>query len=101
MCAVNVGIAHNYDAAVAQLGHIEVLVDAHTDGGDDIFDLLVFEDSVQSHALDIQNLATQRQDGLEVTITALLSTSTGGNAPDQGEVTAGGGLLPAIGKVSW
>ncbi len=72
MRSVNVGVAHNDDATVAQFGDIEVFVDARTNSRDDILDLIVFQDFVQSHALHIKDFTAQRQDSLEVTVASLL-----------------------------
>src|SRR5579859_3566219 len=68
---VNVGVAHDNDAAVAQLGDVETFVYARANGRDDIFDLFIFQDFVQTHTLDIEDFAAQGQDGLEVTVASL------------------------------
>ena len=62
---VHVGIGHDDDATVANLGDVEVEADAAADGGDDIADGLVGEDFVDPCFLDVQNLAAEGQDGLE------------------------------------
>ena len=71
MRPVNVGVAHDNDATVAQFSDIEAFVNTRANGRDDILDFLVFQDFVQSHTLDIQDFTAQWQDGLEVAVTAL------------------------------
>src|SRR5712692_7060854 len=76
MRPVNVGVAHDYDATVAQFGDVEVFVDARADGRDDVLDFLVFQDFVQSHALYVEDFTAQGQDGLEVAVASLLCATT-------------------------
>ena len=52
--AVNVGIAHDYDAAVAELGQVEVFADTYAGGCDDVFDLFVAEHFVEAGTLDVE-----------------------------------------------
>ena len=75
MRTVNVGVAHDDDATIAQLGHVEVLTDANADGGNDVLDLLVFQHLVQASTLDVENFTAQRQDGLEMAVTTLFCTT--------------------------
>ena len=46
--AVDVGIGHDDDLAVAQLGDVEVLTDAGTEGGDEAADRIGRQDPVQA-----------------------------------------------------
>src|SRR2546421_2955772 len=77
MCTVNISVAHNDDTPVAQFCHIELLTEADADSRNNILDLLVFQHLVEAGPLDIKNLTSQGQDGLEVAGAAPL----GGGAP--------------------
>ena len=78
MRAVNVCIGHDDDLVVARLGDIEVAAvagarrDAAADRGDQRLDGVARECAVVAHALDVQNLAAQGQDRLDVSATAVL-----------------------------
>src|SRR5579859_6911634 len=96
--AVNVGVAHDDDAAIAQFGHVEVLVDAYADGGNDVFDLFVFENFVESDAFDVEDFTAQGQYCLEMPVTPLFRTSACGIAFDQVEFAAVGAFLTTVGE---
>ena len=64
MRAVDVGVAHHHDLAVAALAGIFLFADAVAHGRDDVADLFVAEDAVEPGALHIQNLTPQGQDRL-------------------------------------
>src|SRR6266568_9191278 len=70
--AVNVGVAHDNDSPVAQFCQVELIADANAGGGNNVFDLLVFQHLVETGALDIQYFTAQWQNGLEVTVAPLL-----------------------------
>lgn len=55
VCSVNVGVAHDNDAAITQLRHVEVFVDTNTDGGDNVLDLFTLEYPVKADALNVQD----------------------------------------------
>ena len=74
--AVNVGIGHEHDLVVAQLLDIEFLVNASTQRGNNRLDLGILEDLIHAGLLHVQDLAAQRQDGLEHGIAAALSGAT-------------------------
>src|SRR2546426_9061360 len=63
---VYVGVAHDHDTPVAQLGQVEVFADTYTDGGDNVFDLLVFEHFVEAGTPDVEDFTAQGENGLEV-----------------------------------
>ena len=91
--AVDVGVGHDDDAVVAQLvGGERVLVigvlatrlaDAGAERGDQRGDRLGRQHLVETRALDVQDLAAQRQDRLELAIAALLGRAAGGVALDE------------------
>ena len=73
MAAVDVGVAHDDDPVVAELRDVEIGgPDARAERGDDVADLLRGERLVQPRLLDVQDLATQRQDGLDGSVSSLL-----------------------------
>ena len=78
MRTVNVCIGHDDDLVVARLADIEVATvagarrDAAADRGDQGLDGVARERAVVTHALDVQNLAAQGQNRLDVSATAVL-----------------------------
>jgi len=76
--AVHVGVGHDDDLVVARLLDVELVVaDARADGGDHRADFLVAEHPVEARLLDVEDLAAQRQDGLELAVAALLGRAAG------------------------
>ena len=78
MRTVNVCIGHDDDLVVARLADIEVATvagarrDAAADRGDERLDGVARERAVVTYALDVQNLAAQGQNRLDVSATAVL-----------------------------
>ena len=68
--------------------------------GDQRADLLEGEDLVLAGALDVQDLALERQDGLEAAVAALLGRATGRVALDQEQLAVAGVLLGAVGELA-
>jgi hypothetical protein len=98
--AVDVGVGHDDDPVVAQLRGVEALADARPEGDDQRPDVLAREDLVEARLLDVQQLAAQRQDRLEATVTALLGRAAGRIALDDVDLTAGGVPFLAIGQLA-
>ena len=100
MAAVDVGVAHDDDAVVAQLRHVEV-VGAHpgAERGDDVADLLRGERLVEARLLHVQDLAAQRQDRLERAVAALLGGAAGRVALHEEELALLGVSLLALGEL--
>ena len=90
---IDVGIGHDDNLVVTQLVDIGLAIalainaEAYTNGLDDVHDRLSLEDTVPLNLLDVQNLTTQRQDSLEVTVTALLGRATSGVTLDEEYLT--------------
>src|SRR5947209_20163732 len=101
MCTVNISVAHNDDTPVAQFCHIELLTEADADSRNNILDLLVFQHLVQAGPLDIEDLTSQGQDGLEVAAAALLGGTASRIALHQVELTAVSVFLGAVGQFPW
>src|SRR2546430_16762074 len=78
MRSVNIGVRHDDNAVVAQFRDI-VLVLAYTgsQGLDQGHDLLGGDQLVEPRFFDIQYLAFQRQDRLELAVTALFGRTAG------------------------
>ena len=78
MRAVDVCIGHDDDLVVARLADIEVAAvagarrDAAADRGDQGLDSVARERAVVAYALDVQNLAAQGQNRLDVSAAAVL-----------------------------
>ena len=73
MGAVHVGIGHQNNAVIAQLvGVVIVLADAGTQGSDQRGDFLRRHQFVEAGFFNVQNLALERQDGLELAVAPLL-----------------------------
>src|SRR5262249_38089498 len=73
MRSVNIGIRHNDDAVIADLLDIKVVpTDTSPKGGDEHLDFLAAEHFVEARLFDVQNLAPERENSLEITVTSLL-----------------------------
>ena len=81
--AVDVGVGHDHDAAVAALGEVLVLADAGADGGDHAADFFVGEHFVLARLVGVDDLAAQGEDGLELALPAALGGAAGRIAFDQ------------------
>ena len=82
MGAVDVGVRHDDDLVVAQLVDVELLAaDAGAERGDQRADLLAAQHLVEARALDVEDLAAQRQHRLEFAVAALLGGAAGASRP--------------------
>ena len=86
MRAVDVRVAQQDRASVAELLDVEVLADAGAERGDERLDLLVAEHLVGARLLDVQDLPAQRQDRLGAPIAAALRAAAGRRALDDEEL---------------
>ena len=84
--AVDVGVRHRHDLVVAQALEVELLADAGVDRRDHGLDLDVREDLVDPRLLDVEDLAAQRQDGLELAVAGVAGGAAGAVALDQEEL---------------
>ena len=75
--AVDVGVGHDDDAAVAALGEVLVFADAGADGGDHAADFLVGEDLVFARFVGVDDLAAQGEDGLVLAHAAAFGAAAG------------------------
>ncbi|MPL85446.1 hypothetical protein SDC9_31414 [bioreactor metagenome] len=101
MGAVDVGIRHDDDLVIAQLADVElVTADPGAKCGDQRADLLRAEHPVETRALDVQDLAAQRQHRLVLALAPLLGRAAGRIPLDQEEFGIGGVLRLAIGKLA-
>ncbi len=78
MLTIDIGIGHDDDLVVTQFGDIDIIAETTAKSLDHHTDLGIVEDLVDSGFFNIQDLASQRQDGLEVGITSLLRRTAGG-----------------------
>ena len=101
MGAVDVGVRHDDDLVVAQLVDVELLVaDAGAERGDQRADLLAAQHLVEARALDVEDLAAQRQHGLEFAVAALLGGAAGRVALDDEQFGLGRIALLAVGELA-
>ena len=83
MRTVDVCIGHDDDLVVTRLGNVEVAAvagarrDAAADRGDKRLNGVARERAVVTHALDVQNLAAQGQNRLDVSAAAVLGRAAG------------------------
>src|SRR3546814_6176386 len=77
MRAVDVGVGHNHDLVIAQLFEVELIADSRPERLDQRADFLRRADAVDARALDVQDLALQRQDRLTLAVAALLRRKIG------------------------
>ncbi len=101
MRAVDVGVGHDDDLVVAQLLDVEVVAaDAGAHRLDQRADLAAAEHPVEARALDVEDLAAQRKDRLEMAVAALLGRAAGRIALDQEQLGLGGIALLAVGELA-
>src|SRR5690606_13476928 len=79
--AVDIGVSHNDDLVITELRNIEAAVlaaaDAGAERGDQRTDLLAGQHLVHAGALNVQNLAANRQDSLKLAVARLLGGAAG------------------------
>ncbi len=82
--AVDVGVGHDHDLVIAQLGEVEFLAaDAGAERLDDGPDLAAGEHPVEARAFDVEQFTAQGKDRLVLAVAALLGRAAGGIALDQ------------------
>src|ERR1700730_6345233 len=101
MAAVDIGVGHDDDAVVARLLRVEILgaypgAECSNQGAD----LGRAQHLVKAGALDIEDLALERQDRLEAPVAALLGRAAGAVALDDEELALGRVALLAVGELS-
>ncbi len=101
--AVHVGIGHDDDLVVAELLEVEgafafAVADAGADGGDHGADFGVLEHLVEAGLLDVDELAADREDGLEAPVAPLLGGAAGGVALDDVDLGVDRVAIGAVGQ---
>ena len=100
MGAVDVGVGHDDDAAVAQILVLVVDAGAAAERLDEVGELLVLGQLVLAGRRHVEDLAAQRQDGLRTAIARLLGRAAGAVALDDKNLGAVGGAVGAVGEFS-
>src|SRR6202035_2386379 len=100
MGAVDVGVGHDDDAAVAQIGVLVVDAGAAAERLDQIGELLVLRQLVLAGGRHVEDFSAQRQDGLRAAIARLLGGAAGGIALDDENLGTVGGAIGAVGEFS-
>ena len=103
MRTVHVGIGHDDNLIITELliiGFLAVLAQtkAYTQSLDDIVHLLMLESLVPHHALHIEDLTANGQDGLELTLSALLGRTACGVTLHDEEFAVGRITVRAVGQ---
>ena len=98
--AVDVGVRHDDDLAVAELGDIEVFADAGPEGSDEGADRVRGQSSVQARLFDVEDLAADRQDGLALGVAAADGGAACGVALDDEDFTFGGRARGAVAQLA-
>ena len=101
VAAVDVGVGHQDDLVVAELLDVEAaLADAAAERGDERADLGAREHLVEARALDVQDLALERQDRLKLPVAPLLGRAAGAVALDDVELGLAGIARLAVGELA-
>ena len=98
--AVDVGVGHQHDLVVPELGDVEVVVHAGAERADDRLDLGVLQDLVDPRLLDVEDLAAQREDRLRARVAAVLGRAAGGVALDDEQLALLGVTAGAVGQLA-
>src|SRR5439155_6150976 len=89
MAAVHVGVGHQNDFSVAQLGRIEVFLrNAGTERGNHGANFFVRQHLVVARFFDVEDFSLQRKNRLKTAITALFRGAAGGLAFDKEQFAA-------------
>src|SRR5438270_4102362 len=101
MAAIDIRVGHDDDAVIARLRRLEILAaDAGAERLNQGADLGRGQHLVEAGALDIEDLALQRQDRLKGAVAALLRGAAGAVALDDEELALGRIALLAIGELA-
>src|SRR6266446_3363484 len=102
MAAVDIGVGHDDDAVIARLLDLEILAaDASAERLDQGADLGRGQHLVEAGALDVEDLAFERQDRLKAAVAALLGRAAGAVALDDEQFAVGRVALLTIGELAW
>src|SRR6266480_2615631 len=96
---IYVSIGHYQYVMISEFTGIKFLADTRPERGDQVADLLRGEDLVFAGLLDVEDLAAQRQDRLEATVTSTFRGTTGGTALHQVDLAQARVALGAIGQL--
>src|SRR5258707_2110601 len=101
MAAVDIGVGHDDDAVIARLRRLEILAaDAGAERLDQGADLGRGQHLVEAGALDVEDLALERQDRLKTPVAALLRRAAGAVTLDDEQLALGRVALLAVGELA-
>ena len=100
MRTVDVGIGHDEDFVVAHLGDVELIPDAGAQRRDDRHQLVVAVHAVGAGFLNVEHLAPQRQNRLDVRIAPLLGRASGRVALHNEQLGLAGVFFVAVGQLA-
>ena len=98
--SVDIRVRHHDDAAVAQVGDVELVAEARSDRRDHRLDLGVREHLVDAVLLGVDDLPAQRQDRLRHPVARLFGGTAGGVALDDEELRGIRVLDRAVGELA-
>src|SRR5215813_4401599 len=101
MRAVDIRVGHDDDLVIAELRDVEILVaDAGAERGNQRADLLRGQHLIETRALDVEDLAAERQHRLESAIASLLCRAAGGITLDEEQFGLRRIALLTVGELS-
>ena len=101
---IDIGVGHDDNLVITQFVDISLLValalnaKAHSDALDDVHHRLALEHLVPHHLLHVEDLSSQRKDGLGVSVATLFCRTTGGVSLDEEDFTFLRVLVGAVGQ---
>src|SRR5688572_20997984 len=100
MRPVDIGVRHDDDPLVSQIVGIAAVPAAAAQGLNEISHFLVGADLVGGGGSDVQDLASDRKNGLSLSVAGLLGGAAGAVAFYDKQFSAGGIVVRAVGKLA-
>src|SRR5215210_925692 len=100
MGAVDVGVGHDDDAFIAEPGLVPLLAGAAAERQAEVGDLAVGADLLGGGASDVEDLAADREDRLDLAVARLLGGAAGAVALDDEQFGALGAVGGAVGELA-
>ncbi len=100
MRAVHVGIGRQDDLVIAEVSDIEGVADSRAERQDQVLDLFAAEHAVEPGALDVEDLAAQRQDSLSAPVAPLLGRAASRISLDDEELRISRAIRLAVSQLA-
>ena len=101
MGSVDIGIGHDDNPVIAKLCDIKILMDSAAKCCNHRLDLGIAQDTVQPCLLDVEDLSSERKDGLRRTRTRCLCGASCRISLNQKDLTVLRILVRAVRKLTW